>query len=451
MLFFVLAGLSWSCATYYQKNMVFQQAFETGQFQTAQQLLAKNEKLSTGPNQVLYHLNFGTASFMNSDYLTSIDHFKKADLYVEDYNKNLGLEALALVSNPMVKPYRPEYFESVMIHFYQALNFLNRNDYEGALVEARRINLQLQRINDQFKNNTNKYARDAFGHLLMGLIYDAQGDFNNAFIAYRNALEIYENEYTQLYENPAPDQLKQDILRTAALTGFYDQLDFYERKFGLKYEKKESFGQVICFWLNGMGPVKSEWSINFINTGSNNGWITLANQETGMSFPIFIGNKSGQEQSAFSNFRALRVAFPKYVSRPPQYRSAQVVGSWGEVFPLELVQNVNRIAFQSLQDRMWREMASSLARLATKKALEELAYRENKNIGAVVSIVNAMTEKADTRNWQTLPFAIHYTRVALPEGTQQISIVPDTQESNKLTHAVSLSQGATRFVTFHHL
>ncbi len=37
-----------------------------------------------------------------------------------------------------------------------------------------------------------RYQHDAFANNLIGLIYDASGDYNNAFIAYRNAYDIYE-------------------------------------------------------------------------------------------------------------------------------------------------------------------------------------------------------------------------------------------------------------------
>ena len=43
--------------------------------------------------------------------------------------------------------------------------------------------------------------------------------------------------------------------------------------------------------MNGFGPIKSEWSINFVNSGYNDGWITFANEEYGLNFPIYIGNR----------------------------------------------------------------------------------------------------------------------------------------------------------------
>lgn len=445
LLLAVLALVS-GCATYYQQNLAFQNLWEAGKIAEAQGFLEKSGSKVKDNNRVLYNLNVAASAFLMGDHAKSVEYFKMADLYDEDYSKSLGYEVLSMVTNPMTKPYRLEYFESVMIHFYQALNFIALNDYEAALVECRRVNVRLQKINDEYKNHQNKYARDAFAHNLMGIIYEAAGDFNNAFIAYRNAIDVYENEYLSLFKVGVPQQLKVDVIRVAALVGFGDQVDFFERKFGISYSPQEAgTGSVVCFWLNGLGPVKSEWSFNFVNTGLNDGFVTLANEDTGMSFPFYLGRQSDTEQGALKNLRALRVAFPKYTARAEASKGASLVCGNVRV-PLEMGQNINSIAFQSLSDRMWREMANSLLRLATKKALEEVTASQNKNMGAILSIVNAMTEKADTRNWQTLPFSISYGRLSLPAGTHSVSIVP-TDGGSTTTHQVKVRPGGVSFVS----
>ena len=88
-----------------------------------------------------------------------------------------------LVSNPEVRPYKPEDFEVIIINFYKALNYLQMNNMEDALVEVRKINIRLQQLNDKYPDHKNRYQQDAFAQLLMGLIYDAAGDANNAYTA----------------------------------------------------------------------------------------------------------------------------------------------------------------------------------------------------------------------------------------------------------------------------
>ena len=439
------------CATYYEKSYELQNMISNGQYDAAEKLMDKDKKGESGINRMLYYCNRGVVTFMNGKYEESNNYFNKADYYVEDFSKSIGNEALALISNPMVKPYRPEDFESVMIHYYKALNFINMKNYEGALVECRRVNIRLQQINDQYKKNKNKYSRDAFAHTLMGLVYEASGNTNDAFIAYRNALEIYETDYKELFGMQVPEQLKKDLIRTAHQLGFGTELDFYERKFNMTYQPDDpNNGQLVFFWMNGFGPVKDEWSINFANTGYNDGWLYLENEEHDLAFPIYIGNRSRNDQAAFKNLSFLRVAFPKYVERKPLFNMAQIQTD-SLTYPLEMAQNINAVAYQCLKDRMVREMATGLLRLATKKAMEEVARNENENLGALVSIVNAMTEKADARNWQSLPYSISYCRVPMPEGHHKVELQAQGRVKSTQPFEFTIKKGQTTFFAFHHL
>src|SRR5690606_5625481 len=76
-----------------------------------------------------------------------------------------------------------------------------------ALVEAKRINIKLLEFNEKYSENKNKYSEDAFSQILQGIIYESTGDINNAFIAYRNAYEIYERNNNQYFGVPLPEQL----------------------------------------------------------------------------------------------------------------------------------------------------------------------------------------------------------------------------------------------------
>ncbi len=447
----LLLAITTSCATYYEKNIELQSLIAKGNFASAEKLLTKDTKSGEGINRMLYWCNSGVVAFMNGKYELSNTNLNKADLYIEDYSKSLGNEALALLTNPMVKPYKPEDFEAVMIHYYKAINYIYLKDYEGALVEAKRINIVLNKFNEKYKENKNKYTRDAFSHLLMGIIYEASGDVNNAFIAYRNAFDVYEQDYVKLFNTQAPLQLKKDLIRTAAKLGFGSERDFYERKFGLKYEPEDpNNGSLVFFWMNGLVPVKGEWSINFVNTGYNNGWITFANSEYGLSYPIYIGGKSSSDQGALRNLSVLRVSFPKFLNRQPLLSDGKLVIN-NQHYKLELAEDINKIAYQCLNDRMLRELATGILRLATKKAVEYAMRNQNQNLGAVFSIVNAMTEKADTRNWQSLPYSISYCRASLPVGVQNVALETTGKMQSNSSFTFNILKGQTTFYAFHNL
>ncbi len=410
-----------SCATYYQKTQKFQQYVADGQIEKAENWLKNDKKGKKNRNLLLHHLNYGTVTHMLKKYEESNRHFAQADRIIEDQIKNYGQEALALITNPSIKPYQAEDFEKVLLHYYMAMNYIKQNQYSEAIVECRRINIKLNKLNDKYKDHKNKYQRDAFAHNLMGMVYEANGDYNNAFIAYRNAFEVYEQDYEKHFNLSAPDQLKKDIVRSAYKTGFFDEVDFYEKKFNIQYTPdKSDDGELIFIWLNGFAPVKSEWSINFTVMRGDEGWVTFVNDDLGLSFPFYYGNYDADSKNALSSLSMTRVAFPKYLERPPVYQHAYVKYE-NQHINFEIGEDINQIAFKTLRDRMLRELGTALLRLATKKALEKAVASQNEGAGAALSIVNAVTEKADTRNWQTLPYSVNYLRIRLPAGKQSIT------------------------------
>jgi len=444
----VIAG----CASYYTKNIEFQNHVGQGNFESANNWLNKNTKDAEGKNMLLYYLNRGYVSWILQNYNESNQYFTIAENAIEDYMKNYLLEALTLVSNPNVKPYKPEDFEVVMVNYFMALNYIQLGKFDDAIVECKRINIKLNQLNDKYKDHKNRYQRDAFAHTLMGIIYESDKDYNNAFIAYRNALEIYETDYKKNFNISVPDQLKQDLLRSAYLTGFHDEVSFYEEKFNMKFNYESgNNGELVFFWLNGFGPYKAESSINFVKIpNSKSGYVTMVNEEHNLSFPLYIGNKSSKEKKAFEDLRFFRVAFPKYIERKPIYNKAQLVSN-SDSYELEPIQNINNIAFKTLKDRMVREMASAIMRLATKKALEALADEEDEALGTLVNIINTVTEKADTRNWQTLPYSISYARVPLQEGLNNINLktISPKLGTNNQTFKFKGEKGKTVFHAYH--
>ncbi|OFY12555.1 MAG: hypothetical protein A2X11_04325 [Bacteroidetes bacterium GWE2_42_24] len=441
-----------SCATWYQKSQKFQAAVTTGNFKEAQKLIDKTRSEAEGKNRFLYFTNAGWVYQMTGRYDTSNYWLNRADLYIEDYQKSYGAEALALVTNPEVKPYAPEDPEKVMVNYYKAINYIEEGDMESALVETRRINIKLNELNDKYGKRKNRYSNDAFAHVLMGLIYDATNDYNNAFIAYRNAALVYDSLYTKQFGVTMPESLRQDLLRTSWLNGFNDELDRFQNQFNMKYKHDPlgERGQVVVLWENGFGPVKDEWSINFSIIHGGGGLVTFQSSELGISFPFFLGGKSSS--TSFGDLDFVRVAFPKYLVRPPVFNAATLSGG-GLSKSLDKAQDVSALLVKTLNDRMLREMANSLLRLAAKKSLESVVRDQDKTVGALFSIFNAVTEKSDTRNWQTLPAEIWYTRMMLPVGKQKITLSTSSGGGYGKDYEieVDIKKGKTTFVTFRSL
>ena len=65
-------------------------------------------------------------------------------------------------------------------------------------------------------------------------------------------------------------------------------------------------------------------------------------------------------------------------------------------------------------------------------------------------MINAATEQADTRAWQTIPHSIYYSRMKLTPGPQQVSFTPHAAGGSKsYTFNLDIKKGETSIHTFH--
>lgn len=437
--------LASSCASYYQRHWSFNREFENGDLRTALEMLQRNSRDGEGKNRFIYFANKGLLNSILGNYEASNAAFEKAFLFGEDYRVNYLAQAVSYLSNPNFSPYRGEDHEHLMVLYFKAINFLKMNRPEEALVECRRLNIRLNQLNDKY-TSPGKLQRDGFIHTLMGIIYQSVKDYNNAFIAYRNAVEVYEKEYQELFKLNAPQQLKEDLLYTAFRSGLKEEFEYFKTKLGMSgYTPPAHDADLVFFWHNGLAPVKDEWGINFVIDHRDNNMVVFSNNSMGMSFPFQL--KEDKERNDLKSLEVFRVAFPRYQERPLYFQRAEIE-SGDKVYPLELSEDINQIAFYSLKQRMVDELSKGLLRAALKKATEHSVRKENDQLGALIGVVNAITEKADTRSWQTLPHSIYYSRVPMTEGSNTVTFRIRNGHPNGYTFTYNAKKGQTLFHTF---
>ncbi|MNL02406.1 hypothetical protein D3C87_1229140 [compost metagenome] len=322
-----------------------------------------------------------------------------------------------------------------MIHYYKALNYVYLNLSEDAIVEARRISLQSQEQGDKFNDKDTRYSKDAFSLMLQGLIYERDGDVNNAFIAYRNAAEVYLKSKDQTYYGvKMPIELKQNVLRMADKNGFTAELSRFEELFGMKYERKAEpdGGELIFFWENGLAPVKQQEELFFSLIKGSNGDLFCTN--LGGTIIIPFNHSYSNSNFSLNGVESLRATYPKYVAQVPYYSSATLVNGQ-QTGSFEKAEDINELAFKTLEQRFMKEMGKVLTRLAVKKSAEYVLRQSAKGngkdgkdnsllegLGIGMQLYSLLSEKADTRNWQSLPAQISYTRIPLQKGSNTITL-----------------------------
>lgn len=451
-----------SCSTYNQQTTQYYNQVRKGDYEAANKSLDKNKLLTKDRNKLLYLLEKGKNYHMLHQPDSSNQYFNLADEYMEQAKKNVGDAAVSTFINPMMERYKGEDFEKFMIHYYKALNYLYLNKKEDAIVEARRISLQTQQQGDKYNDKANRYSKDAFSMIMQGALYESNWDVNNAFIAYRNALEVFESSPNKVhYGVLLPEQLKWDLLRTAYLNGFSSDVDFYERKFNLKYQAKpvSEGGELLLFWENGFAPIKDQQEFFFALLRGAGGVFYFSDPSGQITFPFTDASTINNMGAVDLNeFRSIRVTFPKYIPQPTYYKSAAVSIDNSAAINLELVEDINTLAIQNLKERRLKELGSALSRVAVKKITEYFLRGGNKKgessdfqqiAGSALGLYNMLSEKADTRNWQTLPSSISYTRIPLQKGKNVIQLKARADSGGEDTYTFNV-EGTGKLVLYNY-
>ncbi len=387
-----------------------------GKFDYALHLLRDNPNSYGQRNRLLYFLDYALALHIAGRYEESTQVFESAKREFDKlFTVSISKEASTWLVNDSLAPYRGEDFERVMINVFQALNYVSMNNIEEALVEARDVDSKLSVINHQYPANAkNVYAQDAFVHMLMGIIYQAQKTpdaYNDAFISNEKSFEVYTKAYVHDYHVDPPLILKENLLATAEFMG-RDKFFEYKNKFGnLKFtslKDKENKSEIIVVHYYGLSPIKHQVSI-----------------------PIPLPNGIISQ-----------LAFPIYDRRTDDGSSSilQAIGSDQHLFQSrsELGEDISEIAVQNLDNRKIRVITKALIRSGGKVVLEDLLSRniqrklgDDASVGFqfLSSFYNLVSEQADLRSWQTLPAKIYLSRLILDPGDYDVSY-----ESKNLGH-----------------
>lgn len=448
------------CATYNERITPYYKSMASGDYKQAEKSLDGNSLIKKPRNRLLYLMEKGRVSHLAGQYEASNKYFNEADQLLDVGLSNAGDAAVGVLVNSMSQTYKGEDFEKFMIHYYKALNYIYLRKTEDAIVEARRITLQAQQQGDKFNNKDNRYSSDAFSLTLQGMLYESAGDINNAFISYRNAAEIYLKAPDKTwYGTTMPLGLQQDVIRTANLNGFTSEAERFEKIFGIQYQEPPSLGggELVVFWENGLAPVKTQVDLFFTLVRQSNGDLFFTDAGGGIVIPFnYRGDRNRVNLKAVES---LHVAYPKYVAQKPYYTNGSVSAN-GQQAGLVKTEDVTDLAFKTLQQRALTEMGKILARLAVKKIAEysvrEAATDKNgktngwiEGLGYGLQLYNALSEKADTRNWQTLPSYIAYARVPLKRGENQVIITLKNAQGVAETKTLNVqSNGGLQFYNY---
>jgi uncharacterized protein len=367
-----------------------------------------------GNDGLLYAQEAGRIAQITGDFSASKSYYQSAMRAYQAFDEqakisltDVGANASSLVLNDNSIPYRGPGFERILLHQYQALNYLFSGDLQGALVEVRRSNeLQASEqrryeksqksvqsmANGAIDNEVNRLSSsagtvtssflNAYSYYITGLLHELLGEPNDAFIDYRKAAQISPN-------NPS---LQQDLVRLAKALGM-DEFEDYRRRWGEPQMPNSNDGQVVFIVERGFVPEKQSITIPFrlhdnwqtasLATYQNQGLAPMPSRIYGLPTPLTA--------APIANIDALAINALK------------------EDLPAALVRQALRVYTKSEMARRVRSDSKS-----QQNELDPAAI--------LMQIFNVVSEQADRRSWLTLPRQAQIAKQYLAAGSYQLSL-----------------------------
>jgi len=455
------------CGAATSRYALVENSLRAGDVARADQIVEQAERDYGTAGRLLYRMDRGMTLHLAGRYRESTAILDLAEQDVEDlYTRRLRTETKAFLVNDTMLPYEGEPYEQVMLNVFKAFNYAETGQLADAVVEARKIDHRLTLFSDQAPDK-DAYRDDAFARYLTGILYEATGDLNNAFIAYRKAYEGYRQ--TRPWARVAvPPALQADLLRTTEALHLTQEHQEYKQAFQdfawQPNPAQQDLAQIVVISYNGVAPKKEDQfldlpiSLNALQLVlMTKGAVGPSNQETRITESVLYGLTG----------RVVRVALPRLVPQKSQVTYGQIslrgAGN-GQTFTsrTELVQDFSALAAKSLNDRYTQIAIKAVARAAVKYALAEGAGQgaraaAGKDAGPLAGIlVGAMahalaigSEESDKRSWRTLPDEIQLARLWVPAGTYDMRVRQVTRNGapgRDAGRTLTLQRGETTFV-----
>lgn len=369
-----------------------------GKFREAdERVTAKKNKLYKKKDAVLFYLDRAALLHDAQDPAASDEMLVSAQVYIDElYAKSVSASAGRLLINDLTTPYYAANYERALTYYYRAQNFLQRGDVSSAAVEARRAVFFLDHLRADKRKG---YNDDPFVQYFASLVFESVGQLSDARIARQNAFNAYRR-----------------------LGG---KLGVSAPEFSVPKNAGE-LGEVIIFHYNGLLPLKKTQTVQV--AWSEAAAMASSPQETTDSVSPEVQNALAA--GLFGS--AVTLSYPVLVPQPFRVASSfveaggqryvtQKVADFAGAAKMDLDEKLPGIWFRTATRAVAKQVAAAQARQAARSAANDDTVGDL--AGMFVSALGAALEKADTRQWFTLPAEVRMTRLFLTPKTQDIKLL----------------------------
>lgn len=333
-----------------------------------------------GKDQLMYMLDYATALQLADKNAESAKAFTEAEKIADrkDYHSVSKIATSLVLSEEMVQ-YKGDDFEKVLINGMNAVNYLAMNELDEAVVEVRRVNEKLKKLKDDGKKEFNQ---SPLAYYLGAILWEADRKYDDAYISYADAYQYL----------PSYRPLREDLIRSSIQAQRPEETEKWQKAFPevvVKPEWKDrNRGEIVFIFQNGWGPRK--WprpeAPRFPQL------LPVVNPVTSAVMSIYEPNPASDAKPLF----------PPIQTTP--------------------IYTIDDIAMRALEADYSRLVASRIAGIATKAVVADQLRQRDQLLGSVAWLAMNLSDRADLRQWATLPHSFQIARVPVKAGKYTVGL-----------------------------
>jgi len=397
-----------SCATGSSLFKGIDTAIEQDDFSAAAEALRKAQEsrniIYDEKDAILLFMDKGLLEYYAGNYAASSSDLQNAERLIEEaYSKSIIEGFFAYIINTNTRDYPGEDFENIYLNIFNALNYYNRGNIEGALAEIRKINMtngkldMLARrydykdpktgaslnemamretgISEMPQTRTVNFSNLALARYLGALFYQAAGNTDSARVEF-DQIERAFNANRKVYQHRIPSAVEQ------------------------ARNVPEGKARLNIISFTGLSPIKKE---------------TIVAQYLPFQHPVLM-------IAAFK--------LPGLERRPGQITRIEVAVN-EKRFALELLEDIGSVIEETFALHYSNILLKTYIRTITKYAVTDIALTEAANqenaLAGLLAAVAAraamdLSESADIRMCRYLPEKTYIGGIDLDPGKYTVTI-----------------------------
>ncbi|WP_096086509.1 hypothetical protein [Agaribacterium haliotis] len=383
-LLFVFVQFLYGCASL--SIDMHQTANELSSLHDAETVYSKvKHAQSNGKSAVEHQLNLGYMALVTGRFDEAISELEQAKQGMKKLDAVSVTESAGAVTiNETTRSYAGTPTDHTLVHAMLAMAYLMKGDIDGARVEVLQSDVTMKKLAERRPLS----GQLASMHSIAGLVYELNGERDNAMISYRHAYELLNKRSETI-----PEALQLSLLKLSQALGLGDEYRSYQQRFSerIVLQSKQKQQSVLVYFDGVISQMQSH------NTTL---WWDVDEVYLSVALP----------------------RFPANTYHPRELRSNLASSPWRT----EVIEDLELRVREDLDASMGRISATALARAANKYMMVKKAQEQDNILGAVANVLTLVSEYADTRQWALLPSSIQLVRADAEHVQQLLNTVAKT-------------------------